>query len=445
MSFQAPKGTRDFLPADMAVRRHVESMWRSTATAHGFDEIDGPTFEHLALYTVKSGDEIVSDRFSFRRAGGDDDYALRPEFTPTLARIVAARGAQFPKPMRWFSIASMFRAERPQRGRLREHIQWNCDVIGDASPRAEADIIAAAVHLLERLGLGPDQIRIKISHRDLIARLLTDIGAVPEDRLVPALSVLDRRLKVPADVFRTRCTEAGIAPSGIDAYLELAGSPRPGQMLTAEPAELLGSALAACAKDDPAVAHTRELGALLDAAGLLPWCEVDFGIVRGLAYYTGTVFEIHEATGAERAIAGGGRYDRLVELLGGPATPAMGFAMGDVVIRLVLEECGLLAAPETYLPRPDAFLIDLRGNPATAAALAMRLRRAGMHVRLSGRSSTNVGKLLADANRQRARCAVILGAEFDEGLLTIKDLERGAQEQTAVSDVETSLARMLGP
>ena len=188
-SFQGPKGTRDFYPDRMAVRRHIESAWRSASIDSGFSEIEGPMFEQLELYTVKSGAEIVSQLFSFRREGGEDDYALRPEFTPTLARMAAAKGKSLALPTKWFSIPNLFRAERPQRGRLREHVQWNLDVLGLDDSTADVEVISTALLALERLGLGPDQVKVRLSHRGSIAEVLLALGGEPGDD-VAALAVL---------------------------------------------------------------------------------------------------------------------------------------------------------------------------------------------------------------------------------------------------------------
>jgi histidyl-tRNA synthetase len=417
-TFQTPKGTRDFYPVDLAVRRHLESVWRAVSTNHGFDEIDGPTFEHLDLYTVKSGPGIVSELFSFRRAEGTTDYALRPEFTPTLARMYAARAGSLPRPTRWFSVGPFFRAERPQRGRLREHVQWNIDVIGDESPEADAQVLAAAAAVLERLGLGPDAIRIKVSDRRLVARILGECG-VAEDRLPEALEILDKRDRTTPKDFAHRCSDLGLDFAAFEQRAEAArGYLRPG---------------GAAAADAGTVRELAEALGHLDVAG---WCDFDLNVVRGLAYYTGTVFEIHEAGGRERAIAGGGRYDNLVELFGGPSTPAVGIAMGDVVIRLVLEDRGLLE-PEALLPRPDAFVVAV-GDEATQArvgAVVAGLRRAGLHVRHSSRGGRNLGKLLKEAARARSRFAVILGQELAKGNAVVKDLDAATQREVPLASV----------
>ena len=434
MKFQAPKGTRDFYPAEMAVRRRIESAWREASVAFGFDEIDGPTFEHLELYTAKSGEGIVSELFSFRRAGGSDDYALRPEFTPTLARMAAARAAQLPVPIKWFAVPSFFRAERPQRGRLREFFQWNVDLLGVEGPAIDAEVIGVAVGALARLGLGPADVRVKISHRVAAARLVRALG-VAEESVAAAFELLDRRDKMPPEEFTKRAAALGLGGDSLSRF-ESAVRTR------VQIADGIGALAAAAGIPAAELAELEALREALVAAGLGKWCEFDLGIVRGLAYYTGTVFEVHEASGGERAIAGGGRYDGLVELFGGPKTPAIGFGMGDVVLGLVLADRGLLPKDGTeLLPRPDAFVISA-GDPAADAELprlVARLRAGGLHVRHSYKATRNVGKLLADASKQRSRFAVILGAELAEGRVQLKDLASGEQRQVALGDLASAL------
>jgi histidyl-tRNA synthetase len=433
--FQAPKGTRDFYPPEMAVRRHLESIWREVSINHGFDEIEGPTFEHLDLYTVKSGPGIVSELFSFRREGGDVDYALRPEFTPTLARMYAARAHTLPSPTKWFCIENNFRAERPQRGRLREFFQWNVDVIGDDSPRADAEVIAVAIGVLERMGLTAADVRIKLSHRESVSHLLSDFG-LPEDRHAAAFDLLDRRDKLDPDIYEAKADHLGFTEDMRERFQRFT-------QRSISRADLHDIAVETHV--DPGrfekMAHVADQ---LEMIGKGDWIEFDLGIVRGLAYYTGTVFEIHEASGNERAIAGGGRYDRLIELFGGPPTPAVGFAMGDVVIRLVLEDKGLLADAETYLPRPDVFLITAKQeHDAAAATLLANLRRDGFHVRHTYRSTRNVGKLLGEANKTRARFAVILGDEMSDGRVALKNLEAGEQRDVALDRLTRALREAL--
>jgi histidyl-tRNA synthetase len=434
--FQAPRGTRDFAPAEMATRRHIEAAWRHASVVHGFDEIEGPTFEHVELYTAKSGPGIVSELFSFTRAGGDTAYALRAEFTPTVARMVAALGSAAPRPIKWFGVPCLFRAERPQRGRLREHVQWNVDVMGEPGPAAEAEVIATAVTALRQLGLSPDEVAFRVSHRGLAIALLRDRCGVTEEHLDAALQLLDRREKVPADVFAEQAAAIGMDPSGLSLLDRFADARIPLADVRAGAGAILpdDAAAAATLEADPGFATIRELAERLDEAGCLDWCRLDLSIVRGLAYYTGTVFELHETGGRERAVAGGGRYDGLVELFGGPPTPAVGFGMGDVVLGLVLGDRGRLPAGETLLPRPDCFVLgdDETVGPRKARLLA-RLREAGIHARRSYKATTKVRKWLEEAGKARARFAVILDADRPD-TCAVKDLDSGTQ--TDVPDTE---------
>jgi histidyl-tRNA synthetase len=438
-AFQAPKGTRDFYPGDLAVRRHIEHAWRSASIDCGFDEVEGPTFEHLELYTAKSGEGIVNELFSFRRAGGENDYALRPEFTPTLARMVAARAGSLPVPVKWFAIPNMFRAERPQRGRLREFVQWNIDVCGVEGAATDIDVISVAILALERLGLTPGDVQVRLSHRVAIARVLGALGVAAE-KSAEAMTLLDRRDKLKPDEFAQRAAALGLSA---DAVARFDTAARATQRL----AEPLAGLAAEIGISPDEFAALDEVRAAADRAGILDWCTVDVGIVRGLAYYTGTVFEVHEVSGAERAVAGGGRYDGLVELFGGPRMPACGFGMGDVVLASVLRDRKLLPDDGgALLPRPDAFVISAGGDVADAELprLLMRLRRAGLHARSSAKTTRNVGKLLGDAGKARARFAVILGAELADGNVALKDLDAGSQQVVPLAGIEALLRRGHG-
>jgi histidyl-tRNA synthetase len=429
---QAPKGTRDWYPNEMSVRRHIEAAWRSASIDSGFDEIEGPTFEHLELYTIKSGEGIVNELFSFTRAGGEKTYALRPEFTPTLARMVVARAAQLPMPIKWFCMPAMFRAERPQRGRLREFQQWNVDLIGVAGADADAEVIATGLLALERLGLRPSDVQVRISHRDAVANILRRLGVAAES-LHAAFELLDRRDKLEAEEFAKRAAALGLGDEARAGFERVARASMP---VATEIAELARSVNVPVEDVEPLTGLRDRLTAL----GLADWCRWDLGIVRGLAYYTGMVFEFHEASGAERAIAGGGRYDTLVEIFGGPKMPACGFGMGDVVLSLVLADRGLLKDAESgaFLPRPDVFLVSNGAEVAERGIVSLEhsLRRAGFHVRRSYKQTRNIGKLLGDANKVRARFALIVDDKFADGVVTLKDLGAGTQNDVRREDLE---------
>ncbi len=401
VTHQNPKGTRDFFPAEFASLHHIEAAWRNASVNAGFEEIEGPTFEHLELYTVKSGEGIVSELFSFKRAGGDVDYALRPEFTPTLARMAAAKGRSLSIPTKWFGISTHFRAERPQRGRLREFKQWNVDLLGIDNPAADAEVIATAITALAALGLTHRDVVVRISHRAVVTSILLD-GGVSKDQLEQALTLLDKKGKMEPTTFNEKLGEAGLP---IAAFAPFDGN------IDVQHPEL------------DALQH--ELGAW----GVEQWCEIDFSIVRGLAYYTGIVFEIHERSGKLRAIAGGGRYDKLIEMFGGPSMPAVGFGMGDVVLSLVLQDKGVLGDGTEYLPTPDVFVLSAcdEGDAMLASTVSM-LRNEGFHTRQSYKATRNVGKLVTEAAKANATYAVILGEELASGDIVVKNLKTSEQE-----------------
>jgi histidyl-tRNA synthetase len=428
-AFQAPRGTRDFHPDEMAVRLHIEQAWRTASINHGFDEIEGPTFEHLELYTSKSGPGIVSELFSFRRSGGETDFALRPEFTPTLARMAAALGRGLPVPTRWFSMPMHYRAERPQRGRLREFRQWNIDVIGIDGPDGDAETIAVALAALQALGLDASGIRVKISHRAVVSRLLTDLG-VSSEHMADAQDLLDKRDRIKADAFSEKAAALGLTPQAIERFAAMGTEAIPASTDPSTLAEQF---------DVPsdAMAELAELRHELELRGVLDFCEWDFSIVRGLAYYTGTVWEIHEASGSERAIAGGGRYDTLIESYGGPSVSACGFGMGDVVLELVLRDRQLISDASALMPRPDAFVISIGGDDTNHAVVPLlaRLRGAGLHARTSSKTTSNLGKLLKDAGKCNAKHAVILGDELADGNVVVKDFDAGEQTTVSVDDL----------
>jgi len=420
MKLQAPKGTRDFFPAEMAWHNHLVDTWRRVSTRNGFEQVDGPIFEKLDLYKIKSGEGIVSELFSFRRAEGTTDFAIRPEFTPTLARMVAEKANSLPKPIKWFCVPNLCRAERPQRGRLREFYQWNADIMGTEpanAPLADAECILTMIDLLHEVGLRPDQVRVKISHRDTARHILLKLGVI-EDRLLDAFDLLDRRAKITDEEFAEEASKLGLDNETVIRLDQIC------RMKYAA-----GSGLSSMASSLGSGADLSELEALNDqlkAFGIDEWCEYDLGIVRGLAYYTGTVFEVHEVSGAERAMAGGGRYDGLVKLFDGPDTPAVGFGMGDVVLTNVLRDKGLM--PTDIMPHPDCMVLGITDTGAASVpGIVANLRMAGLHARMSYKATRNVGKLLKDVEKTGARYAVLVDDKVQDGSIGLKDMASGEQ------------------
>jgi histidyl-tRNA synthetase len=428
MTLQAPKGTRDFYPQDMVRRNYLFDTWRRVSVRNGFEEFDGPAFETLELYTAKSGDEIVSQLFRMTDRGGRD-LALRPELTPSLARMVNQRSAALPMPIKWFSIPRLWRAERPQRGRLREFFQWNIDIVGSELAVADAECIFVAIDALRELGLTSADVVVKISSRPLLAAVLIEHG-VPREQLPSLYVVVDKQAKVPPDKFMAMLAEA-LAAAGV-ADPEQAAS-RLALLLKSTDLDSLAVASESAAAEKAAM---KTLLATLADFGVAGYCQFDLGVVRGLAYYTGAVFEVYDRATSMRAVAGGGRYDNLLEVLGGPKVPAVGFGMGDVVLADLLDTLGKWPATQA---RADAFLIDAdeRLFPEVVK-LAGRLRTGGLSALFSYRRAA-VGKQFKQASQSGARFAVVLGNELSGGQVTVKNLASGEQKLVQLDQVESAL------
>lgn len=406
MRFQGLPGFRDFYPEDLARRRFIESAWHRASRGAGFQEIDGPVLESLELLTAKSGEEIVDQLYAFEDKGGRA-VSLRPEMTPTLARMVAARAGGLPKPIKWYCVPEFYRYEKPQRGRLRAFHQWNADIVGSDEPAADAEAIAVALEALRLLGLGERDVRVRINDRRFLARTLRELD-VPEARDAAVLGLIDKLEREPE------------ARERIEKELGAARA-----------AELLGH----CARFP--IDRADELAAVLAAArdlGVGDWIEPDFKIVRGLAYYTGPVWEIFDRARSLRAVAGGGRYDRLIASLGGPELPALGFGMGDVVLGELLAERGL--APPVPA-RVDTCVIPVGPELAGAARqVVARLRRRG--VAADGPfGAPKLGKALKAAAASGARRAILVGPdEWAQGAVKVRDLASGEERLVTLDALE---------
>jgi len=437
MQTKALPGFRDFYPADLALRTHIFRTWRTVATRYGFEEYDGPPLEPLELYTAKSGEEIVGQLYNFVDKGGRD-VALRPEMTPTLARMVAARANGLKKPIRWFSIAQLFRYERQQRGRLREHFQLNCDLIGEPGPLGDAEIIALALDVIRAFGLTARDVRVRLSDRRVLNTALAAIG-VRTEQFPAAYAVIDKVERIERANSQRRLSEAGISSGTagrLFALLELKSVAEIAGIVGDDPndVEELGSA---------AVARLGEVVAALDAMGLGEFVDLDLRIVRGLAYYTGTVFELFDAKGELRAICGGGRYDNLLASLGGVDLPALGFGMGDVVLGELLRERGLVPAEASSV---DLFLAGITEDDLPhVLGLAHQLRESGLRVEYA-LTPQAVGKQLKLADARKARLAVVIGPDDRaRGEVMVKDLNTKSQHSVARDALQAHVWAIVRP
>jgi histidyl-tRNA synthetase len=408
----AVKGMRDFFPEDMALRQWLYTRIKRVSELFGYQEYDGPFVERLELYAAKSGEELVKEQsFVFADRGGDL-IALRPELTPSLARMVAMRSKAMPRPIRWWSFGPFWRYEQPQKGRTREFFQWNIDLLGVDSPQADAEIACIGAAFFEQVGLGPEDVRIKVNNRRLAERQLTSLGIPAEDSLA-VFRLIDRRERLSQKEWMGEGLELGLGPD------QLAG-------------------LSEKLEDVDAWREFDELADFFEAVEQIGWSayiEYDPTIIRGLDYYTGTVFEARDAAGEHRAVFGGGRYDDLVSDVGGDPLPGVGFAMGDVVLALVLEEAGKLPdlrpnPADVLLPTFDQELI-----PETLA-LATELRQAGLRVEWYP-EPVRLGRQFRYADRYGIPLAVILGPEeMQAGEISVKDLRSG--EQVSIERAEAA-------
>jgi histidyl-tRNA synthetase len=430
MQPKALPGFRDFYPADFAFRAHLFNTWRAVAARYGFEEWDGPPLEPLELYTAKSGAEIVGQLYNFVDKG-EREVALRPEMTPTLARVVAARANGLRKPIRWYSIPQLFRYERQQRGRLREHFQLNCDLIGEPGPLGDAEIIALAIDIMRAFGLGPQDVRVRLSDRRVLNALLQDLK-VPAAQLPMAYQALDKLGRRDYAELRRQVIADGMDAGVLDQLESLKNVRTWEQFLQAK-----GSHAGA-------IAAGNQLGqtiAALHIMGLEEFLDFDLTIVRGIAYYTGTVFELFDAKRELRAICGGGRYDNLLSSLGGVDLPAVGFGMGDVVLGELLKDRGL--APP--LPGPiDVLVAGITDQDLPhVLRLAHELRDGGIRVEFV-LSLQPIGKQLKLADARDARFAVLIGPDDRaKGEVVIKDLRTKEQVPIAASSAVNELKRRL--
>ena len=413
---QPPRGTRDFYPEDLRLRSWLFDRFREVAGRFGFEEVDAPIVEHAELYQRKAGEEIVDQLYHFTLHGRH--LALRGEFTPSLARMVMARQGALRFPLRWFCIPQCWRYERMTRGRRREHYQWNMDIWGEPSVSAEAELIAAVFGALDSMGLDPGDTRMRINSRALLEESLRERLLVDRpESFEPLCVVIDKLEKIGADAVVAQLTD----PDG-PVGLERSAAEEVVNLLSVKE---LDEAARRAPKDSTAIAELRRLLELLDAYGLADRVVFDASVVRGLAYYTGIVFEVFDARGKLRSICGGGRYDRLLQSLGGTAVPAVGFGFGDSVIMELLADRGRL--PE--IPRRLDAVVYAFGEEERPAAirLATRLREEGQSVELVLRP-VRLRRALQDADRIGAARIYMVGSdELARGVAKVRDLASGEE------------------
>lgn len=418
-TIQSVKGTRDFYPEQMAFRNWLFEIIRRVSESFGYQEFEGPILEKIELYAAKSGEELVKEQaFVFPDRSGDL-ITLRPELTPTLARMVAQKQRKLSLPLRWWSYGPFFRYERPQKGRAREFFQWNIDLIGANSTDADAELIAVCATFFQRVGLTPENVGIFINNRRLIDGQLAAMGIGGEMKGV-VFRLIDRRDKMSPEDWDEFALDSGLSSEQLGSLKIMLNDPD----LWQKSEEL------------------KRIFVILDAMGIADYVVFDPQVIRGLDYYTGTVFEARERSKEGRAILGGGHYDNLVEDVGGDPLPGVGFAMGDMMIAVVMEKFGI--QPELSI-QPAQVLVTVfdEENLADAFGLAAEIRRAGIAV-VCYPEAAKLQKQFKYADRIGAKAAVIVGPdEKAAGQVTIKDLVKRTQQVVERRQAAALLREML--
>jgi len=416
---QGVRGTRDFYPEDMRLRNWLFDNFTIASLSHGFEEYDAPVLEHEELYTRKQGEEITKQLYNFQDKG-NRDVSLRPEMTPSLARMVMAKAGSLPMPIKWFSIPQCWRYERTQRGRGREHYQWNVDIWGTTEISADAELISVLVTFFEEVGLTSGDIVIKISSRKVLEEVLGNLG-VKGDQFAQTCIIVDKMGKLPSEIIEEQLSELGHSSEVVSSIQSVLGI------------KDMKSLKKSLEDKSAAVSELNTLFDLIDSYGMSDWVEFDASIVRGLAYYTGSVFEAHDREGKFRAICGGGRYDNLLSTLGGKDLPATGFGFGDMVIMELLSEKGLV--PELISGVDDIVLPlnqDLRG---IAVKVASSLRSSDRTVDLV-LDDKKIKWAFKHAERTGARRLVLIAPdEWSRKMVKVKDLETGEESEVSLEDI----------
>ena len=416
---QGVRGTRDFYPDDMRLRNWLFERFHSAARSHGFEEYDAPVLESEELYTRKAGEEIVGQLYNFEDKGGRR-VALRPEMTPSLARMVMARAGGLALPIKWYSIPQCWRYERTQRGRGREHYQWNVDIWGMNGVEADAELLSILVQFFHSVGLKSEDLVIRISSRKVLEEVLGSL-AIEGEIFAQTCVIVDKMDKLPEDVIQAQLSDLGLSSDSISTILSVLGITD------------LDSLSSALNSDSEALIELQSLFSLCESYGISDWVSFDASVVRGLAYYTGPVFEAHDRAGNLRAICGGGRYDKLIGTLGGNDLPATGFGFGDMVVMELLADKGLL--PELSNGVDDVVFgmgTELRG---AAMQVAAKLRSAGRTVDLV-LEDKKMKWVFKHAERCGAtRLVMVMPDEWAEGKVRIKNLDSGEESTVAMEDL----------
>ena len=421
IDLQPVKGTRDFFPDEMRLRNWLFEVWRNVSEQAGFEEYDTCVLEHEELYVRKTGDEISKQLYSFEDKGGRR-LSLRPEMTPSLARLVLQQEKSLSFPIKWFSMPQCFRYERMTKGRRREHFQWNADIIGQHEVVAEAEILMLLISACESMGLSTNDFRVFINDRRILNAILSQIN-VPQVLHSEVMVIMDKRDKIPPEALSKMLEEMRMTTKQVGQLNEY---------LSKSDLEELRENL----KNTEGIEELQHLMKLMETAGYKNYLQFDISIVRGLSYYTGAVFEVNSPEKQHRAICGGGRYDSLLSTYGGETVPAVGFGFGDVVVLDVLKE--LERFPE--LPRKLDYTIIPFANEqiGTALKIAAELRLQGSTVDCNF-SMKKMKKMMQQAHESGAAKAILLFPdELSDDKVVIRDMQLHEQKPVRITDLFSS-------
>ena len=421
IDLQPVKGTRDFFPDEMRLRNWLFEVWRNVSEQAGFEEYDTCVLEHEELYVRKTGDEISKQLYSFEDKGGRR-LSLRPEMTPSLARLVLQQEKSLSFPIKWFSMPQCFRYERMTKGRRREHFQWNADIIGQHEVVAEAEILMLLISACESMGLSTNDFRVFINDRRILNAILSQIN-VPQVLHSELMVIMDKRDKIPPEALSKMLEEMRMTTKQVGQLNEY---------LSKSDLEELRENL----KNTEGIEELQHLMKLMETAGYKNYLQFDISIVRGLSYYTGSVFEVNSPEKQHRAICGGGRYDSLLSTYGGETVPAVGFGFGDVVVLDVLKE--LKRFPE--LPRKLDYTIIPFANEqiGTALKIAAELRLQGSTVDCNF-SMKKIKKMMQQAHESGAAKAILLFPdELSDDKVVIRDMQLHEQKPVRITDLFSS-------
>ena len=416
---QGVRGTRDFYPEEMRVRNWLFEHFHASAKAHGFEEYDAPVLESEELYTRKAGEDITQQLYNFEDKGGRS-VSLRPEMTPSLARMVMAKAGALAFPIKWYSIPQCWRYERTQRGRGREHYQWNVDIWGSDGIEADAELISVLVHFFRSVGLNSNDLVIQMSSRKVLEEVLGNLG-IEGEIFSQTCIIVDKMDKLPKESVEAQLAELGHSSDAISTIRDT--------LSIADLNDLEKS----LGENSMAVAELRSLFALIEGYGISDWVSFDASIVRGLAYYTGPVFEVHDRAGTLRAICGGGRYDRLIGTLGGKDLPATGFGFGDMVVMELLGEKGLI--PDIGSGVEDVVFgmgSELRG---AAMQVAGKLRQSGRSVDLVLEDKKMKWVFKHSERCNSSRLVMVMPDEWAQGNVKIKNLNTGEESTVPFNEL----------